>query len=376
MTGGETLLYGYGAVCVCMLIFNIIYIFFQKGQNERLDKRRQKFVRGMVGQLEIIRDGGQPEEKFVKRLEKRLHRVNNLIAFEWALTEIAGRQQFDEELLAFQMQTREMIQRLAALYKDREDMQAAYFAYFIARHRVVRFMDEDAMQDIMLEYVGKNNLYCRVNAMQALYAFGTPASIARAVEMMSRAGSAFNEKILTDGLLSYKGDHKALTEALWAQFEHLSTRFQLAVLNYVRFKSGDYKERMFGILTDARRDKELRLAAVRYFGRYVYEPARAILLGFLADNDPKDWEYAAISATCLAPYEGEDVSAALMDAMHSSNWYVRYNASVSLDSRDMDYSDLIEVVGGRDRYAREMMLYRLDAKRLEQQNADRQGVSV
>ena len=50
---------------------------------------------------------------------------------------------------------------------------------------------------------------------------------------------------------------------------------------------------------------------------------------------------------------------ALMEAMHSGNWYVRYNAAVSLEAHGLSYSDLIELVGGRDRYAREMLTYRL-----------------
>ena len=375
MTGGETLLYGYGAVCVCMLIFNIIYIFVQKGHNQRLDKRAQKYVKAVSSQLELIRDGGQVDPKFIRRLQKKLTHVNDLIAYERALNdpEIAGD---SDSLEAFKTQTRDMVRELAVIYKDREDIEAAYFAYFISRHKVVKYVDTDAVQEIMLEYVQKNNLYCRVNAMAALYRFGTPEVIARAVALMSRMGSSFNEKILTDGLLTYSGDHEKLIQELWARFDVLTDHFRLPVLNYIRFKTGDFCEPMFDIMMDPSRDKELRLSAIRYFGRYVYEPARAVLLDFLADKDPSNWEYAAISATCIAPYEGDDVSAALMEAMHSSNWYVRYNASVSLDSRGLNYTDLIEVVGGRDRYAREMMMYRLDSKRLEQEKAKKQGVSA
>ena len=375
MSGGEMLLYGYGAVCVCMLIFNVIYIFVQKGQGQRLDKRAQKYVRVVCAQLENVRDGGQVDPKFIRRLRKKLTHVNDLIAYERALNDpdIAGD---GESLDAFKRQTRDMVRELAVVYKDREDIEAAYFAYFISRHKVVKYVDTDAVQEIMLEYVRKNSLYCRVNAMAALYSFGTPEIIARAVALMSRMGSVYNEKILTDGLLTYRGDHEKLIQELWARFDSLSDQFRLPVLNYIRFNTGDFCEPMYAIMTDPARDKELRLSAIRYFGRYVYEPARPVLLDFLADKDPGSWEYAAISATCIAPYEGGDVSAALMEAMHSSNWYVRYNASVSLHSRGLDYSDLIEVVGGRDRYAREMMMYRLDSKRLEQEKAKKQGVSA
>ena len=127
---------------------------------------------------------------------------------------------------------------------------------------------------------------------------------------------------------------------------------------------------MLRILEDPREGKELRLSAVRYFGRYRYEPARPILLALASDPDPECWEFAAVSVSVLAEYPGEDVDQALMEAMHSSNWHVRYNAACSLEVRELDYSALIEVVGGRDRYAREMMMYRLDTRRMEAERGE------
>lgn len=54
---------------------------------------------------------------------------------------------------------------------------------------------------------------------------------------------------------------------------------------------------------------------------------------------------------------------ALTKAIYSSNWYVRSNAAASLAQQGLDYSDLIGVVAGGDRYVREMMLYQLDLRR-------------
>ena len=121
---------------------------------------------------------------------------------------------------------------------------------------------------------------------------------------------------------------------------------------------------MFGIMTSESVDKELRFSAIRYFGKYPYEPARQVLIGFVSDTDQTKWEYAAISATSLAGYHGNDVIRCLTEAMKSPNWYVRYNASVSLEAQHLDYSDLIDVVDGDDRYAREMVMYRLESRRI------------
>ena len=51
--------------------------------------------------------------------------------------------------------------------------------------------------------------------------------------------------------------------------------------------------------------------------------------------------------------------------MSSPNWYVRYNASASLEAHGLDYEQLLQVIAGEDRYAREMLVYRLETRRLE-----------
>ena len=55
--------------------------------------------------------------------------------------------------------------------------------------------------------------------------------------------------------------------------------------------------------------------------------------------------------------------------MRSANWYVRNNAAASLEAQGLSYEEMFRVLGGDDRYAREMLSYRLEAKRLEQETA-------
>ena len=48
---------------------------------------------------------------------------------------------------------------------------------------------------------------------------------------------------------------------------------------------------MFGIMTSESVDKELRFSAIRYFGKYPYEPARQVLIGFVSDTDPVSYTH-------------------------------------------------------------------------------------
>lgn len=368
--GTEVLLYGYGFVCLSMLAFNILYNLAMKGSQRRLERKGTHLAVRMESQLRRIRQGLPVEPGHLSFLRRRLTRVGCLLAFDRALERLPDRES-DPAAALYLHQIHPVLLQLAMLYWKRDSLQAAYFAYFLARHRLEQGMPMDSLQEIMVAYMKKDNLYCRMNALQALYAFGSPERVAEAVLLQDRTGAFFHEKVLTDGLLSFQGDHGRLIRLLWAEFERVSDKTRLSILNYIRFRTGDYRREMYDIMQDPARDKELRLSALRYFGRYQYPPARAALIAFVRSRDAAHWEYAAVAATVLAQYPGEDTAAALMEAVHSANWYVRYNAAASLEHLQLHYSDLIQVMGGRDRYAREMMMYRLDARNLEREEARR-----
>lgn len=377
----EVLLYGYGVVCLAMLVFNVVYNLVMKENPKRMEQRCSRISSRIGAQLWRVSRGDPVEESHVAWLEKKLLHINNLIAFDQALVQLtrpSDREAEEREtILVYDQSLKPILLKLARVYSRREATQAAYFAYFIARHKERRREDgaaggtdddqNEEFQQIMVEYMDKDSLYCRINALGALYQWGDAARIVEALVRLERMGGVFHEKILTDGLLTFTGDHRELTQLLWENFDRFSIQMQLAVVNYVRFKSGDYCREMFAIMTDEEADKELRISAIRYFGKYKYEAAIKPLLEFAKDRDPIHWEYRAISLSSLASYSGQEVIQALMDAMYSANWYVRRNAAAGLESRGLDYMALIDVVGGRDRYAREMMMYQLASRRLREE---------
>ena len=360
----EVLLYAYGMICVSMIIFNIIYSMIVNGREPRLERKYKRIMKRIDLQLDGIRDGERVEEKHLRYLERKLSHVSTLLAFDRVMTDLI-RTESDAAVGGYLRQIQPVILHLALVYRKRESVQAAYFAYFLAKHKLKKRMQMDGLQQVMVEYMRMDSLYCRVNALDVLYTFGSPENIVEAILLQDKKGAFLHEKILTEGLMTFEGDHDQLILLLWEQFEKFSLRTQLAVLNYIRFRTGNDKKRMFEIMTDEKRNKELRFAAIRYMGRYVYAPAKEPLIAFVLDKDPLRWEYAAISATALGRYQGKEVTDALMEAMHSFNWYVRYNAASSLQEQGLSYTDLIDIVSGRDRYAREMLMYLMDSKRLE-----------
>ena len=368
--GVEYMLYFYGAVCCSMILFNVAYAVLLRGNDSRMKRRSQRFREAAERQLRRLEGGERLGEGYLRRLRRKLRRVRNLIAFDQALRALSrdGGACFQEYLAQIQP----CLLYLAFVYGKRETTQTAYFSYFLSRYMKQDHMPIQTMQEILLGYIARDNLYCRVNALQALYTFGSAGHILAALRLQDQGAVFLHEKILTEGLLSFTGDHRELIGLLWDQLDTFTTRTQLAVLNYIRFRSGDYAEKMFALMQNGQADKEVRLSAIRYFGRYSYPAALEPLLAFTEDDDPDRWEYATVSASALSRYPGQQVTGALKRALHSSNWYVRSAASASLEARGVEYEDIIDIVAGTDRYAREMMTYRLEARRMQKVGEDRQ----
>lgn len=364
-------LYGYTAVCVSMLIFNVLYYLSLNSRDRRMDRVSGRLRSQVDRQMARLRWGGTVEHRHLLYLERKLSWVANLIAFDRMLTE---RRKTDgeaaPELLEYEQQIQPVILHLAVVYRGKEDIQAAYFAWFLSRHSSNRHMELDAVQDILVDYMNQNSLYCRVNAFQALCRMGSPRCVADAVAVLDRNGKFFHSKLLTDSLLSFTGSKRALTALLQDRFDSFSVQTRLSILNYIRFHSGDYREWVLPMMNDPAEDKELRLAAIRYFGRYAYPPAKPALLAFAADEDPLRWEYAAVSVSALAAYDGADTEDVLIGSICSPNWYVRSNAAVSLTARGLD-GGLAAAEDGGDPYAREMMRYQLQL-----QQAGKEGAAV
>ena len=359
----ETMIYIYGAICVSMILFNIVYNLLLKSSEPRLERRCRKIRRQVEPQLKAAGEGRPVEQRHLGYLRRRLCRVKGLIAFDRVLNALCGEGESESGKM-YLSQIQPVILYLAVVYLKRDSMQAGYFSYFLSQYAAKRQLPMDSLQDILLDYVRKDNLYCRVNGLKALFALGNTEHILAALKLQDDGEVFLHEKILTEGLLSFTGNHDALIESLWENFDSFSVHTQLAILNYIRFQTGGYEKEMFDVMEDGRRDKELRLAAIRYFGRYAYEPALEPLLSFAVDQDPAHWEYATVSASALARYPGQRVIDTLKRALHSSNWYVRYSASQSLEAHQVDYSDMIDVIAGNDRYVREMMSYRMESRKL------------
>lgn len=358
----EILVYAYLAVCTAMIGFNIVCIFLFSRNDRETEESRLYYIDLIKSQFgKTVLD-----DQHRLLMLKRLTHVRELTAFDKSL-EILYKE-YPDEIFEYLRKMEFVFTTLANRYSHRDELQMAYFPYIIARYRLFYGEDLPQINAIMVDLLEKPSVYCRENALNAIYSMGISQNVADALKIVDNSGFYHNKKLLTDGLMSFAGDKNELNELLWEHLEDYSTNIQQAILDYIRFSSGDFQERMLQLLKEDR-DSEIHFCAIRYLGRYPYEPAYEQLMKYAEHEDEMHWEYTSITCFALASYPGERTVEVLKKNLSSRNWYVRLNASQALESLGLEYADFIDIFEGNDRYAGEMMRYRFDRKKLMERSA-------
>ncbi len=358
----EILVYAYLAVCTAMIGFNIVCIFLFSRNDRETEHSRLYYINLIKGQFgkEVL------DDRHRLLMLKRLTHVRELTAFDKALEILYN--EFPDEIQAYLRKMEFVFVTLANRYSRKDELQMAYFPYVIARYRLFEGEDLPQINRIMVDLLEKPSVYCRENALNAIYSMGISENVADALQIVDQSGYYHNKKLLTDGLMTFSGDKNELNELLWERLPSYSSNMQQAILDYIRFSSGAFQERMLGLLREEH-DCEIHYCAIRYLGRYPYPPAYEQLMKYAEHEDEMHWEYTSITCFALASYPGERTVAVLKKNLSSRNWYVRLNASQALESLKLEYADFIDIFEGNDRYAGEMIRYRFDRQKLSERRA-------
>ena len=350
------LIYLYMTICICLLLFNLVYFardFFKR-------KRDPEMVRKYMNKLcEMLETSGvekisQKEEKFWTR---KLSKSSGLILFQQAVEELEAKGK-QEDIEKWVRNNRDLFYKLSSAYMKKRGMEKALMAYIIEQHHLCGPGARDPFAIQMEWLVSDHSIYCRENALYALYAGGQPEHVIKAYHILTRMRIEHSSKMVTDGLLSFQGDRELLAEELWKNWTHYSTYYKICFVNFFRMISGNFTERLLIVLKDEENDRELRLAVIRYFRKYKYDKAWEYLCCLVEEWRESDWEYAALSALALESYPGKRTIDALKKGCESRNWYIRYNSAQSL-GKLIDHEQKGKLIQNeKDIYAKEMMAYK------------------
>lgn len=348
----------YCVVCLSVVLFNCWKVAWDALARRRFERLKiyyrlwfWRFGRDMAALPPHERE----EEALTMARELQIH--GRLTAFHAAMDEIG---EDSPQIVGKCMPLlAEIVRGLLIWYGERSERKQAYYTYLVTHFQVMRYAPSERLTAFLLRQIGEaKSLYNLENALRAVYSAGDVALVLKALELLDGAEGVFiHEKLLVDGLLTFE-PRDELIAALWPRMALYGAQMRELLLDYIRFASGAWREEMLALLRSTE-ELEVRIACLRYFGKYPDERVRPLLYQIGRECDDARWELYAVCMTVLSAYpEGETVEI-LKRGLRSRNWYVRYNAALSLRELKVDAALVRDVLEGDDRYAKEMLQYRL-----------------
>lgn len=369
----DYLIYFYMLLCACMLFFNLYYV----GKNRWLRMRSPR--RTAFWEAAIRSDGGEETDDSGKnsshfgkrngntrishrRMSRMLKRTRELISFHEAMQKLLSEEKSESRFRDWLTENRALFAELAEKYLKKSQMEKAFFAWLVESFALCGKTEEDALARNMLLLVQEPSVYCRENTLYAIYKSGSQKLVVRAYILMERRKIRHSRKLVTDGLLAFSGDRKALAEELWESWEFFDAHYQVAFIDFIRMVSGRFGMRFFRLM-ESGADREVKFAILRYYRKYRYPDAEKMLRGYVNNWCIDDWEFAAISALALESYPGEKTVRALVRGIKSDIWHVRNNSADSLLAivgvqRQQEILEQME-----DFFGRNMLEYKMESRK-------------
>ena len=212
--------------------------------------------------------------------------------------------------------------------------------------------------DLLLSYLEDSSVYCRENVLKALYASGNVQALYNMLSRMEEYRIFHHRKLITDGLITFKGDKKALAEILWSHMDMFGENMKVAIINFITATQEDYGEEFMKALQKKHQNIEVTLSLIRYYRRHYYEPILPLLYDYM--NRDVDNSISIVVASVLTKYPMEETREVLKNSIHHTNWYVRLNSATSLVEMNISDEDINSIIDSGDAYAMEILHYVLE----------------
>ena len=343
------------AVSILMGVFEICFLFYERVR-ETLFDRKSKQMAIVLGE-EITTNADFPTEEHRQSIYEMMKRLSGLESFDLTMDRLE--QTDGEKSSRYLLGIAIVFDRLARFYSHKNDLHRAYFCYIVRRwYRLYPTSAE--MLAMLAGCVQEGSLYARQNALEALARVGTAHSLVEGLISLETHVDFHHPKLITEIAMTFRGNTEELVRELENNFRKFRPDMQTAIINFIRMRGYGNPELYLLLLQDEDENSEVRLACMRYFMRFPDARVAPILRTMTLNEDPGQWEYAAVAATVLGNYIDDDTLDVLVTSLSSPLWYVRYNAAKTLYEAGlmMDGPRLKPLMESGDRYAQEMLRYR------------------
>lgn len=338
-------------ISAALLFFNIIYMLSNGTKSRGMEKRIRREMEEQRRVMENV--PVRADRRYTRSLYRKIKNENGLLICVEAL-ERNYRRVAEDDIAEYMIACRNVIFDAAEVYGKKEAMERALFSYFISLMPEKAVPEYHRMGEILLSYLDRSTVYCRENVLQALYSLGNADALIRAFQTFQENGWYHEPKLLSDGMLRFRGDKNDLARRMWNQ--KWSEQMKTVLIRFMTRLEEDMSDLILPELSAGHH--ELCFAAIRYFAVHINREAEPVLLKILQE----DGDTAVAAAQTLANYPDETVKQALKQALRSRHWDVRRNSAESLMKMKLSKEEISQLCSNEDRYAREMFIYVLESR--------------
>ena len=348
-------------VCISLIIFNLMVTHTNIGHRRASISARmaQKWREILYKRTARFSGRKNSESQHNKLLLRKLTNAEELVAYSEALNYMKS--EFPDEYSEYIRDKHTMFQNLANKYSKKSAVERACYADFVREFPVVAGESYEQLSDTLISYISNssNNIHCRTNVVRALCSMGNINGVVNALQVVNDKQLFIHNHVLTDELTNFTGDKKDLAKNLWGGALQWSDNLQVSVIQFITRVSCEYREAFLPVLQDSSTGSHVRIAAIRYYGAYFYEPANDTLAELALES--KATNIAVEAALALTKYPSQVTYDTLRKALNNPEWDIRYNASAALVGLG-DEIDVAEFIENESDYAKEIVLHMIERK--------------
>lgn len=346
-------------VCALFCILTMVYSLFSyltQGLQKRHQKKKVEAAKKILETYPVILKKKQERQK--RKLAVILRKPKGLLALSKALDEIGWKDSTDMYPAVRRLLCEVLTEEYLKVYQKEDEAVQGLLISLITRCDA----SSSRLKQILLKNLEARNLLVRIETLRCICAQRNRKLMLQAIQCINEKPQYFNNKLLTDVLIEFKGNRQLLMEQMWENLWLYSADIQVSILQMMTIlRAEEFSENVFGLVDDETVNKETRIAAIKYFGN-VHMPKYALKLSrFLTDPV---WEYGAVAAKVLEEYDCTEIFPSLLEGSSSRNWYVRNNCArtIVLSCRQDQIEKALLV---KDRYTRDSIRYALEIKERE-----------
>lgn len=346
-------IYFYLLTCIFLLIFSIFNELFAKLQDWIKIKRIKTYYNLIMEECDKVDNKIYFSSKHNEFLVNNLDNTNKLLAYIEAVDKI----KLKNEKLVKQYLERysKSFYTLTLKYAKHNPMDRAFYAYVLATYRPFNY--DFRFSEILLKYLENSTVFCRENTLKAIYVLGNKRNVVRAFLVLRDNDWVHEKHLIVDNLMNFTGNKEDLVWDLWHYLDEWEESMQVAIVQFATKISDVFAESFLVALKNQDISVEVHFALIRYFTKWHYPRAQSTLLEILSEEYTGNKSLAVAAASAIGTYPGEESRKALLKALHSKNYYVRYNAAKSLDLLNVTDEEIELIIQSDDKYAIEMLNY-------------------